>query len=373
MWDHIANSACTRTAAGSARNESTYTSSCSTIDVQYVCDSAMSSAAAFADSQQHTQNNIQFTPLGSSSRPEVRSRSPSLAVMRANACSANNAPPVGGSIGRGCPGELVRTDHDDAPVAVHPAICNFPEETPSICVALEAHSHQSSTPIGRDFHDEHWAQDQDAVAGEHATLVLAGDPSCPASDQENSLHHENIRAGSGVTIAEEPDTAREENGTCDSSDDDIVPWIPKRRRALLVSSGPAGRRDSSQPSMRRKRRQTHTAELASRPTRCRTTAPQMSSPPPNRRVAKARPRPRKNITTISTSTQDKGPVLTRALGFTSEPSWEVDRIIGSASRHGKVFYKVQWEPTWEPAESLQGSADAAVAEFRSSNKRRRID
>ena len=58
----------------------------------------------------------------------------------------------------------------------------------------------------------------------------------------------------------------------------------------------------------------------------------------------------------------------RALEFESEPTWEVDRIVGSARRHSKAFYKVQWEPTWEPAESLQGSADAAVTEFRLGNR-----
>ena len=62
----------------------------------------------------------------------------------------------------------------------------------------------------------------------------------------------------------------------------------------------------------------------------------------------------------------------RALECESKPTWEVDRIVGSARRHGKIFYKVQWEPTWEPAETLEGSADAAVAEFRLSKRRRRV-
>jgi len=358
MWDDIANSACTRTAAGSTRNEPTHGLSCSTIDVQYVCASAMSSAAALADPQQRTQDDIEFTPLGSSPRLGVRSKSLSLAVMRANACIADNAAPVDGSIGRDRRGELVRTNHDDAPVALHPAICDLPEETPSICVALEAQPRQSSTSNGRDLHDEHWVQDQDVVTGEDATLVLAGDHSCSASDQENSLHHETIRAGSGATIAEEPDLACKENGTCDSSDDDIVPWIPKRRRALLIGSGSVEARDS-QPSMKRRRRQTHTAEPASRPAQRRPTA--------------ARSRPGKAITPIAASPQDEWHMPPEALEFEHEPTWEVDRIIGSARKHGKVFYRVQWEPTWEPAESLQGSADAAVAEFRLSNRRRKLE
>ncbi|KAK6401776.1 hypothetical protein LTR95_019147, partial [Oleoguttula sp. CCFEE 5521] len=78
------------------------------------------------------------------------------------------------------------------------------------------------------------------------------------------------------------------------------------------------------------------------------------------------------ITPTSTSTQEEWLVPPRALEFESEPTWEVDLIVGSARRHGKIFYEVQWEPTWEPAESLEGSADAAVAEFRLSNRCQRV-
>lgn len=211
-----------------------------------------------------------------------------------------------------------------------------------------------------------------AVTGDDATPMLAGDHSCSASDQENSLH-ETIRAGRGATIAQRTGSACDKNGMCDSSDEDIVPWKPKRRRALPVGSGSADKRASSQPLKKRKRRQMYTAEPADIPTQCLTAASHKSSRPTSRHVAAARRRPRKISTPVSTSTQDEAALQPpRALGFRSEPTWEVDRIVGSARRRGKVFYEVQWKHTWEPAESLQGSADAAVAEFRLTNRCRRI-
>lgn len=49
----------------------------------------------------------------------------------------------------------------------------------------------------------------------------------------------------------------------------------------------------------------------------------------------------------------------------NSPTWLVDRIVDSQRRgkRGKVFYRVKWEDNWEPAESLQGGADAAIAEY----------
>lgn len=64
---------------------------------------------------------------------------------------------------------------------------------------------------------------REAMTVDDATLVLARDHSCSASDQENFLHHETPRAGRGATIVEKSGSACEENGTCGSSDDDIVP------------------------------------------------------------------------------------------------------------------------------------------------------
>lgn len=29
----------------------------------------------------------------------------------------------------------------------------------------------------------------------------------------------------------------------------------------------------------------------------------------------------------------------------------------------ELFYRVRWEDTWEPAETLQGGADTAIAEY----------
>ncbi|GIZ44648.1 hypothetical protein CKM354_000783900 [Cercospora kikuchii] len=46
-----------------------------------------------------------------------------------------------------------------------------------------------------------------------------------------------------------------------------------------------------------------------------------------------------------------------------EPTWVIEEIINSGRKHGKTFYKVKWKPTREPAESLQGTADEAIAEF----------
>ena len=200
---------------------------------------------------------------------------------------------------------------------------------------------------------------RDAVTSGNGTLVLAGDHSRSSSGQGNSHIHYPSRAGRGATIAEGPGGAYKESGTCDSSDDDIVRWIPKRMRVVPVGSA----------SAKRQRRRTHIAEPASRPAQRHKADFIISSRPTSRHIAAAPSRPQNTITPTSTSTQEEWPVPPR---FESEPTWEVRRIVGSARRHGEVFYKVQWEPTWEPAESLQGSANAAVAEFRLSNRRRRV-
>ena len=34
------------------------------------------------------------------------------------------------------------------------------------------------------------------------------------------------------------------------------------------------------------------------------------------------------------------------------------------SKHHKLFYKVRWRDTWEPAKSLSGCANTATEEFR---------
>ncbi|KAK0247357.1 hypothetical protein LTS09_017502 [Friedmanniomyces endolithicus] len=296
--------------------------------------------------------------IGSPPSPEVLSKSPSPAFMSTHVDSADAAAPGDGIVGQDRPGESVRIDHDDAPVAVPLETCEFPDEISSVCVALEAQPHQSSTLVRGDFQDENWLRDRDAVISGSATLMPAGDHSRSSSGHRNSLIHEPSRAGRGATIAEERGGACKESGTCDSSDDGIVCWPPKRARVRPLGSASAERRDSGQPSMKRQRRRTHIAEPASRSAR--------------RHRAATPSRSQNNIPPTSTSTQEEWPVSPRALEFASEPTWEVDRIVGTARRHGKFFYKVQWEPTWEPAESLEGSADAAVAEFRSSNRRRRV-
>ena len=47
----------------------------------------------------------------------------------------------------------------------------------------------------------------------------------------------------------------------------------------------------------------------------------------------------------------------------NKPTWAVDRIVGSICENGKLFYRVRWEDTLEPAENLRGCADTAIAEF----------
>ena len=205
---------------------------------------------------------------------------------------------------------------------------------------------------------------RDAVTSGNATLVLAGDHSRSSTGQEKFLIHGPKRAGRGVPIAEGPGGACEESGPCDSSDDDVVRWIPKRGRVPLVGSAPAGRCDCGQPSMKRQRKQTHIAEPASRPAQRHIADSLMPSRLTSRHIAASASRSQNTITPTSTSTQEELPVPPQALESESKPIWEVDRVVGSARRHGKIFYKVQGGPTWEPAESLEGSADAAVTEFR---------
>lgn len=51
-----------------------------------------------------------------------------------------------------------------------------------------------------------------------------------------------------------------------------------------------------------------------------------------------------------------------------QPTWAVDRVVKCARKHGEVFYKVKWKDTWEPAASLLGCADTAVAEFHAKHR-----
>ncbi|PPJ53244.1 hypothetical protein CBER1_11887 [Cercospora berteroae] len=130
LWGNVANNVCTHSAAGSAPNKPTYPPSCWTIDVPCVCASVMPSAAALAEPQQSTRDELEMcTPVRSSPSPKVLSKSTLQAVMRAHAYSADNAAPADGSIGRGRPSALVRTDYDDT--LVHPAMHDLPKETPS--------------------------------------------------------------------------------------------------------------------------------------------------------------------------------------------------------------------------------------------------
>nr|POF00357.1 hypothetical protein CFP56_79560 [Quercus suber] len=46
-----------------------------------------------------------------------------------------------------------------------------------------------------------------------------------------------------------------------------------------------------------------------------------------------------------------------------ELRWAVKCIVSKRRIKGKLFYKVKWEDTWEPAESLQGCAEIAISEF----------
>ena len=161
MWGDVANSVCARTAATDARNEPIYPLACPTTDVQSIYAGAISSAAAQAKSQQYAWRSIEVcTPVRSSPSPEVLLKPPSPAVMRAHVDSADTSAPADGSVGQDRPGGSVQTLHDDAPAAVHLEMREFPDEIPSICVALEAQPHQSSSLARGDSQDEHWVHDQ---------------------------------------------------------------------------------------------------------------------------------------------------------------------------------------------------------------------
>jgi len=98
-----------------------------------------------------------------------------------------------------------------------------------------------------------------------------------------------------------------------------------------------------------------------------------SGPPPAKKQKNhhlSRSRRSTNTTSASPIIQQDESSPSPALEVDDQPTWENHRIVGSVRKHGKVFYKVQWKPTWEPAASLQGSADATIEEFRSSNKYR---
>ncbi|KAK3669657.1 hypothetical protein LTR78_010474 [Recurvomyces mirabilis] len=52
----------------------------------------------------------------------------------------------------------------------------------------------------------------------------------------------------------------------------------------------------------------------------------------------------------------------------SRPTWAVNRIVGSRRRGSKLYYRVRWQDTWEPAKCLQGSADTAIQEYEDATK-----
>ncbi|KAK4551463.1 hypothetical protein LTR86_011155 [Recurvomyces mirabilis] len=52
----------------------------------------------------------------------------------------------------------------------------------------------------------------------------------------------------------------------------------------------------------------------------------------------------------------------------SGPTWAVARIANSRRRGSKLYYRVRWRDTWEPADCLQGSADTAIQEYEDAAK-----
>ncbi|KAK3669919.1 hypothetical protein LTR78_010170 [Recurvomyces mirabilis] len=52
----------------------------------------------------------------------------------------------------------------------------------------------------------------------------------------------------------------------------------------------------------------------------------------------------------------------------SGPTWAVARITNSRRRRSKLYYRVRWRDTWEPADCLQGSADTAIQEYEDAAK-----
>lgn len=145
--------------AGNARNESPNSPFCSTVDIYSACASAVSSAASLRGHKQRTPDNIQVaTPAASSLGPEMwsRSLSPTLEVMRAHEYSADTTAPTNGSTGRASPDGSVRA----AAGVVRPTLCEFPDVSRSVCVALEAEPPGWRTLISEDLEDNNWVHDQ---------------------------------------------------------------------------------------------------------------------------------------------------------------------------------------------------------------------
>ena len=86
----------------------------------------------------------------------------------------------------------------------------------------------------------------------------------------------------------------------------------------------------------------------------------IASPAPRRRCG--RPRGSKTRATTA-SALHSSPAIFPSPEHQDQPTWAVDRIVSIVRKNGKVFYEVKWENTLEPAKSLRGCADRAVAEF----------
>lgn len=179
-------------------------------------------------------------------------------------------------------------------------------------------------------------------------MGLADDAAWLALERGRLAEHESDSCESAVPLHQTSDAARY------GSDDEGAPHVPRRWRgrpphqSSSISDGcasDAACRTSqsvlssfSSPSGEKRR------DPSPRPQHRRTPRRRCPACPRKRRVAREAP-------SLCSTTQP------------DEPRWAVDRIVNSRRRKGKLFYRLRWEDTWEPAESFYGSADTAIAEF----------
>ncbi|KAK3669233.1 hypothetical protein LTR78_010887 [Recurvomyces mirabilis] len=105
--------------------------------------------------------------------------------------------------------------------------------------------------------------------------------------------------------------------------------------------------------------------------RCLATAPTDDSESESESEAPRKPYRRLRTKTSSCPASSSANLLSRhrhssrpeVVSRPSGPTWAVARITNSRRRGSKLYYRVSWQDTWEPADCLQGSADTALQEY----------